>query len=660
LFAPAGCDNLLERPESGDSGLERELDNQENPGSTEKSVGPDQSANADDPVQYTITFESNEGSTVEPVTADAGTAVEQPAEPERQGYTFTGWFNVASGGALYVWPYTLTADVTMYAQWRDSAQAAPVQYTLVFNAGEGAANPPASQTVDLGTAVTLPEQGTMTAPAGKIFAGWNDGNQDYQPGDSYTVNADMVLTALWKGGLTSMSAVTAYLEESKGGKTAKNPVPLAVELDLATNWGGLLTAIQSSGKYVTLDLSVCTMTGNVFDPDTPYPAPALRAESKIVSLVLPDATESIKAGSSSSSTFRLFTGLTSVSGKNIETVDAYAFQNCTTLVTADFPKAVTIGEYAFAGCRKLETLNLPEALTIEQHAFSECRNLVTAELSKVVTIGNYAFQDAFKDGLWRTSLVTLNLPELTTTGINTFGSCTALETVNLPKAVTIGQYTFHECSSLKTMSLPKATSIGFTAFAGCTSLTIVDIPEAASVSMHAFMRCTSLETVNIPKAESIGQHAFSECAALKTANFPKVTSIGQNAFYGCASLETVNLPKAAKIANAVFANCTSLTTVSLPEAADIGVSAFQGCTALAAAYLPKLEMGPLDRGIFEKTASPFTLTLGSTAPTPGYFDFGAGQTVTVQFPVGGTGYGTDWETELKRLNPSPTFVFETY
>jgi uncharacterized repeat protein (TIGR02543 family) len=53
-----------------------------------------------------------------PVTRNAGTRVNEPIPPARQGYSFLGWYtSAASSGTKYDWPYTLNADVTMYAHW---------------------------------------------------------------------------------------------------------------------------------------------------------------------------------------------------------------------------------------------------------------------------------------------------------------------------------------------------------------------------------------------------------------------------------------------------------------------------------------------------------------------------------------------------------------
>ena len=71
---------------------------------------------------------------------------------------------------------------------------ATVKYTVTFAGGESTAGTvPPAQTVDAGTKIKLPGQGSMTAPTGKTFNGWSIGKE----GDEYTVNADVTATAQW-------------------------------------------------------------------------------------------------------------------------------------------------------------------------------------------------------------------------------------------------------------------------------------------------------------------------------------------------------------------------------------------------------------------------------------------------------------------------------
>ncbi|MDR1353144.1 MAG: InlB B-repeat-containing protein, partial [Treponema sp.] len=68
--------------------------------------------------QYTLTFNTHGGSAVAAISAAGGTQIAKPTDPTRSGFTFTGWFSAETGGTLYAWPHTLTANVTMHAQGR--------------------------------------------------------------------------------------------------------------------------------------------------------------------------------------------------------------------------------------------------------------------------------------------------------------------------------------------------------------------------------------------------------------------------------------------------------------------------------------------------------------------------------------------------------------
>ena len=63
--------------------------------------------------QYTITFDTNGGSEIAPITQDYGTNITAPADPTREGYTFIGWDKAI--------PTTMPAEnITVTAQWKDS------------------------------------------------------------------------------------------------------------------------------------------------------------------------------------------------------------------------------------------------------------------------------------------------------------------------------------------------------------------------------------------------------------------------------------------------------------------------------------------------------------------------------------------------------------
>ena len=63
--------------------------------------------------QYTITFDTNGGSEITPITQDYGTEITAPDNPTRKGYTFKGWDKEI--------PETMPAEnITITARWKDT------------------------------------------------------------------------------------------------------------------------------------------------------------------------------------------------------------------------------------------------------------------------------------------------------------------------------------------------------------------------------------------------------------------------------------------------------------------------------------------------------------------------------------------------------------
>ncbi|ALZ77310.1 InlB B-repeat-containing protein [Rheinheimera sp. F8] len=153
--------------------------------------------------QYTVSFDSNGGSAITPITANFGAALTAPAAPSREGYTFTGW--------TPAFPTTMpSSNLTLTAQWSIN------QYTVSFDSNGGSAITPI--TANFGAALTAP-----AAPSreGYTFTGWTPAFPTTMP------SSNLTLTAQW-----SINQYTVSFD-SNGG-SAITPI--------TANFGAALTA----------------------------------------------------------------------------------------------------------------------------------------------------------------------------------------------------------------------------------------------------------------------------------------------------------------------------------------------------------------------------------------------------------------------------------
>ena len=121
--------------------------------------------------QYTITFDTNGGSEIAPITQDYGTAITAPANPTRKGYTFKGWDKEI--------PETMPAEnITVTAQWEIN------RHTITFDTAGGSEIAPITQ--EYGTNITAPADPTRE---GYTFIGWDTEIPKTMPAENITVTA---------------------------------------------------------------------------------------------------------------------------------------------------------------------------------------------------------------------------------------------------------------------------------------------------------------------------------------------------------------------------------------------------------------------------------------------------------------------------------------
>ena len=170
----------------------------------------------------------------------------------------------------------------------------------------------------------------------------------------------------------------------------------------------------------------------------------------------------------------------------------------------------------------------------------------------------------------------------------------SLETVYIPSTVQIiGRDSFEHCMVLKNVYIADGvTAIGNSAFWGCESLVNVVIPNTVtSIGTCAFVDCSSLVSITIPDSvTSIGESAFARCTSLVSVRIPdSVTKIEGYVFDRCSSLtKVIWSSQLTSVREYTFRYCESLTEIIIPEGIrTIVYDAFWGCSSLEKVIIPK-------------------------------------------------------------------------
>ena len=152
--------------------------------------------------------------------------------------------------------------------------------TITFNAGGGSGSME-PVTVKAETNYILPECG-FTAPADQEFKAWEIGGTEYKVGDSYTVNGDIEIKALWKNSVITPSTYTVTVGNDGNGTGTASPSTAAagttITLTATPNKGYHFKEWQVISGGVTIKNNKFTMPDNnvevkaIFEEDTP-PAP---------------------------------------------------------------------------------------------------------------------------------------------------------------------------------------------------------------------------------------------------------------------------------------------------------------------------------------------------------------------------------------------------
>ncbi|SFI45150.1 Listeria/Bacterioides repeat-containing protein [Treponema bryantii] len=589
-----------------------------------------------EPVEFTITFNANDGSE-NPATATQkfteGTAQALKTISElgfsRDGYNFAGWATKADATQADFadgTSYSAKSNATLYALWSQipmySVTVTPSTY------GEVTASP---ATAAEGTEITLTayayveydfKEYTVTDENSNLITVTN--GKFIMPACNVTVETIFDYAPIY---LT----VDELKEFDSIVKELHHEATFIITGEMAdTDFTTIRDSLISYYSYeINLDLSGVTGLKAIpdyafLDPDKNYTGCRC-----IKSVILPDTITTIGEYAFGES------GLTSISiPSSVKTIKRAAFYRCWGLTNVVVPDSVeTLGESVFYWCSNLETVVLSNSITtIPSRLVDYCNKLKSVNIPEsVTTIGSYVFSGKISEIHIPSSVNSINeyafnncsissfsvsvdnqkyssdnnilFDKNKTTLIKAYGDVTGKYEV--PSTVEIIKDGALSGKGITSLVIPSSVrSIGYGAFGGCKGLTDVQISEGVkSIEHNAFYACTSLESVTLPSSLlTMGDQMFWECHNLKeitvSASNPNYSSIDGILFdkknktilcYPATKTDTsYTIPSFVKqIDGQAFCGCKYLTKMIIPEGiTNIEYEAFRDCTGLTTVELP--------------------------------------------------------------------------
>ena len=158
---------------------------------------------------FTVTFDSNGGSSVNAQTVESGKTVAKPADPTRDGYDFEGWFTDEDLTIKYDFNTPVTADITLYAAWDKQSSGGgggggseTETYAVYYHSNYGSDERKTGGRYEENDEVEVRDNDWWDRDNYR-FLGWNteeDGSgRDYDPEDTFDMpDEDVYLYAQWR------------------------------------------------------------------------------------------------------------------------------------------------------------------------------------------------------------------------------------------------------------------------------------------------------------------------------------------------------------------------------------------------------------------------------------------------------------------------------
>ena len=497
----------------------------------------------EEPKEFKVSFDSNDGSKVEDVVTSI---IESEPVTTRDGYTFLGWYLEESFINKVTFPYEITKDQTLYAKWEENA------YNVHFelNGGTGVTD---SKTNKI-------EKEPLPTKDGYTFLGWyleeNFINKVTFP---FEVTKDQTLYAKWEENTYNVHFELnggTGVSDFKTNKIEKEPLPIRdgytfLGWYLEENFINKVTfpfeVTKDQTLYAKWEENIPTVIN--FNVNEEGVLTSVEGISEINNeVVIPSRVNNIDVIEIGDGVFanNLFIKKLVIpeSVKSLGNKMCYGAKNLEEVV---LPNNITvIPDYAFEKCSSLTKINIPTSLVqIRANAFSQTalKEFIAPESLKEIWL--YAFKDAKE-------LTNVELKNVTEIGDMVFENCEKLESIVIPETLEeIGASVFGGCSSLHDIDLPnKPLALDHNTFYGSAYYEDKSNWENGVLYVDNYLLAINSDFLNVTEYEvKEGTIAIANNAFLNNAkNLTKITLpeglklIGEKAFSSLYKLESVNIP----------------------------------------------------------------------------------------------------------------------
>lgn len=315
------------------------------------------------PKTFTVTFDTDGGSTVAAQTVKEGEKATRPANPTKTDFEFDNWYTAKTGGEVFDFDKEVTGDVTVYARWT-AVSAKTVTFKVNYVAADGLDDShDKSETVTLQVGAALPSV-----------------SYDYIESRGYFT--DQAMTTAFSGDKVTEDMPELWIKLDRKLTITEGSYVFTLREDNTTYAIAENAANKPSAAEVTLPLKV-----------GPYDVTAVARRgfisSSFTKLTIPEGYTDIVENAFYGNTSLVVVNFPST----LKAIDANAFLDASSLTVVWFAEGLeTIGINAFSGTN-LPFVILPASLKlIESGAFDIPSPTDDKVLEEVLFMGSVAPQ----------------------------------------------------------------------------------------------------------------------------------------------------------------------------------------------------------------------------------------------------------------------------